>query len=134
LDKNHGPEFVVAPNAFDSKENSVIAANVRRVVPDDTPIAVMIHGKERRERVDMCQWLIENGYMPMFPRYIAAQGSMPLARLQLIHEVRPILDREPNWEFVCYGWGEGESPTTVSFPPRVYDYMQSTGNFWEILR
>ena len=54
------PDFVIAPNAFDSRTNTVIGANVRRMLPKDTLIAVMLHGRKRRERMDMCHWLLEN--------------------------------------------------------------------------
>ncbi len=122
------PDFVVAPHAFDSRTNSVIAANVRRMLPKDTLIAVMVHGKKRRERVDMCLWLIENNYLPMFPRYMPREGNknVPLTRVETLHEMRSILDREPDQMFVCHGWrGHKETPAM--------SYMESTKNTWEIL-
>ena len=123
------PAFVVAPHSFDSRTNSVIGANVRRMLPKDTLIAVMVHGKKRRERMDMTHWLIENEYLPMFPRYMpnAANPSVPLGRLQLLHEVRPILDRDPEQMFVCDNW---KGTTTEA---AAMEYMRGTGNSWELL-
>ena len=121
------PDFVVAPHVFDSRTNSVIAANIRRMLPKDTLVAVMIHGRKRRERQDMIHWLIENEYLPMFPRFMPneASPSVPLNRLQLIHESRAIIDREPDQLFVCHTWkGTG----TV-----VLDYIRSTEAVWELL-
>ncbi len=122
------PDFVVAPSESDSRTNTVIASNIRRMLPEDTLIAVMAHGKKKRERVDMIHWLIENDYLPMFPRYMVnyASPSIPLTRLQLIHEARPILDREPGQLFVAHNWhGDKEQPAL--------DYMESTDCCWEIL-
>ena len=121
------PDFVVAPNAFDSRTNSVIAANVRRMLSKDVLIAVMIHGRKRRERMDMCHWLIENDYLPMFPRYMASETnpSVPLTRHQLLHEMRPILDRETGQMFVCHNWGFNEN---VAF-----EYIGNTQSDWELL-
>ena len=131
-DRKCYPEFIVAPNMHDSRTNTVTAANIRRMLGSvrggtPTPIAVMLHGKKRRERVDMCHWLIENDYLPMFPRYMhnEASPSVPLTRLQLIHEMRPIIDREPEWLFVCYGMHESEG--------LVSDYIRTTQNNWEVL-
>ncbi len=122
------PEFVVAPSAHDSRTNSVIGANVRRMLPKDTLVAVMLSGRTRHERVDMCHWLIENEYLPMFPRYMAneASPSVPLTRMQLIHEIRPLLDREAGQLFVCHGWR-----TYKETPAK--DYIDSTDNNWELL-
>lgn len=122
------PAFVVAPHAFDSRTNSVIAANVRRMLPKDTLVAVMIHGRKRRERKDMCHWLIENDYLPMFPRYMVneANPSVPLIRHQLLHEMRPIIDREPDQLFVCHNWSQGE--TTAR------EYLNTIEGGWELLR
>ena len=121
------PDFVVAPHDFDSRTNSVIAANVRRMLPKDTLVAVMLHGRKRRERMDMCHWLIENDYLPMFPRYMASEASpsVPLTRHQLLHELRPIIDREPGQLFVCHNWSSSE--TTA------YEYLDSTQGNWELL-
>jgi len=122
------PDFIVAPHAFDSRTNSVIGANVRRMFPDGTLIAVMIHGQKRRERMDMCHWLIENEYLPMFPRYMPREGNknVPLTRVETLHEMRPILDREAEQLFVCHGWrGDKEIPA--------FAYMQTTDNHWELL-
>ena len=121
------PDFVVAPHDFDSRTNSVIAANVRRMLPTDTLVAVMIHGRKRRERKDMCHWLIENEYLPMFPRYMASEASpsVPLTRHQLLHEMRPILDREPGQLFVCHNWSPSEITARV--------YLDSTDGDWELL-
>ncbi len=122
------PDFVIAPNAFDSRTNSVIGANVRRMLPKDTLIAVMLHGRRRRERMDMCHWLIENEYLPMFPRYMynVATPSVPLTRHQLLHEMRPILDREAGQLFVCYKWGLNNESTAL-------EYIESTQADWELL-
>ena len=121
------PDFVVAPHVFDSRTNSVIAANVRRMLPKDVLVAVMIHGRKRRERMDMCHWLIENDYLPMFPRYMASEASpfVPLTRYQLLHEMRSILDRDPDQIFVCHKWQLGEQ--------MALDYIESTNNSWELL-
>ena len=121
------PDFVVAPHVFDSRTNSVIGANVRRMLPKDTLVAVMLHGRKRRERMDMCHWLIENDYLPMFPRFMPneASPSVPLTRHQLIHEMRPIIDREPGQLFVCHGWGESEVVAR--------EYIDTTGGDWELL-
>ena len=122
----HPPDFVVAPHASDSRTNSVIGANIRRILPKDTLVAVMVHGKKKRERVDMTHWLIENEYLPMFPKYmLSANSSVPLTRFQLIHEMRPILDRGPNQIFVCHNWQLGEQ--------MALDYIESTNNSWELL-
>ena len=122
------PDFVVAPNAFDSRTNSVIGANVRRILPKDTLIAVMIHGRKRRERLDMCNWLIENEYLPMFPRFMNNEKSpsVPLTRVQLLHEMRPLLDRELDQLFVCHAWHEHKETPALN-------YIESTSNSWEIL-
>ena len=88
----------------------------------------MIYGQNRHERVDMCDWLIENDYLPMFPRYMPREGNknVPLTRVETLHEMRPILDREPDQLFVCHGWrGYKETPAL--------NYMESTLNDWEIL-
>ena len=122
------PDFVVAPHASDSRTNSVIGANIRRILPKDTLVAVMVHGKKKRERVDMTHWLIENEYLPMFPRYMPnVNSSVPLTRLQLIHEMRPILDRDSSQIFVCHNWrgANSEGPAL--------DYIKSTKNSWELL-
>lgn len=122
------PDFVVAPYALDSRTNSVIAANVRRMLSKDVLVAVMIHGRKRRERMDMCHWLIENDYLPMFPRYMASEASpsVPLTRHQLLHEMRPILDRDPGQLFVCHNWKDTGH--------LVYDYITSTNGDWELLQ
>ena len=122
------PDFIIAPNKHDSRTNSVVAANVRRILGSNRPIAVMLHGSKRRERVDMCHWLIENDYLPMFPRYMfnEANPSIPLTRLQLMHEMRPILDREPGWIFVIYDYVVGQDQGAL-------DYAKTTQNTWEVL-
>ncbi|KKL79149.1 hypothetical protein LCGC14_2017710, partial [marine sediment metagenome] len=121
------PDFVVAPHAFDSRTNSVIAANVRRMLPEYTLVAVMIHGRKRRERKDMCHWLIENEYLPMFPRYMSSEASpsVPLTRHQLLHEMRPILDREPGQLFICHNWTGNELVAR--------EYLDTTEGDWELL-
>ena len=123
------PDFVVAPHAFDSRTNSVIAANVRRMLSNDVLVAVMIHGRKRRERMDMCHWLIENDYLPMFPRYTpnyaGGPRSIPLTRHQLLHEMRSIIDREPGQLFICHNWNSNE--TTA------YEYLMGTDGDWELL-
>ena len=120
------PDFVVAPHVFDSRTNSVIAANVRRMLPKDTLVAVMIHGRKRRERMDMCHWLIENEYLPMFPRSMASEAtpSVPLMRHQLLHEMRPIIDREAGQLFICHSWGTENTAR---------EYIESTQGNWELL-
>ena len=122
------PDFVVAPHDFDSRTNSVIAANVRRMLPKDVLVAVMIHGRKRRERMDMCHWLIENDYLPMFPRYMASEASpsVPLTRHQLLHELRPIIDREPGQLFICHNWDSSEITAC--------EYLESTDGDWELLQ
>ena len=121
------PDFVVAPHAFDSRTNSVIAANVRRMLPEYTLVAVMIHGRKRRERKDMCHWLIENDYLPMFPWYMPNEAvpSVPLTRHQLLHEMRPIIDREPGQLFICHNWNEDETMAR--------EYLDTTEGDWELL-
>ena len=98
------------------------------MLPKDTLVAVMLHGRTRHERVDMCHWLIENEYLPMFPRYMAneASPSVPLTRIQLIHEMRPLLDREAGQLFVCHGWRDCKETVAKS-------YIDSTDNDWELL-
>jgi len=97
------------------------------MLTDDTLIAVMIHGRKRRERMDMCHWLIENEYLPMFPRYMVneASPSVPLTRHQLLHEMRPILDREPGQLFICHNWSTSEITARV--------YLDPTDASWELL-
>ena len=122
------PEFIVAPNLHDSRSNSVAGANIRRLLGDQVPIAVMVTGKKRRERMDMTHWLIEEGYLPMFPRFMhnEANPAVPLTRHQLLHEMRPILDREPDWMFVLYGY-------LADHEQVAYDYIKTMHNQWEIL-
>ena len=123
------PEFVVAPNLHDSRSNSVAGANVRRLL-GDIPVAVMVVGRKRRERLDMCHWLIENSYLPMFPRFAPNHAggprAIPLTRHQLLHEMRPILDREPGWIFVLHGFLPQHEKVAE-------DYISTTDNSWEIL-
>ena len=127
-DRAVSPEFIVAPNLHDSRSNSVAGANIRRIIGADVPIAVMVQGKKRRERMDMCHWLIEEGYLPMFPRFMhnEANPSVPMTRHQLLHEMRPILDREPDWMFVLYGY-------LADHEQVAYDYIKTMHNQWEIL-
>jgi hypothetical protein len=98
------------------------------MLPVDTLIAVMIHGRKRRERMDMCHWLIENEYLPMFPRYMASEAnpSVPLTRHQLLHEMRPIIDREPGQLFICHNWSQGIEITAR-------EYLTNTQGDWELL-
>lgn len=122
------PEFIVAPNLHDSRSNSVTGANIRRILSGGRPIAVMVTGKKRRERLDMCHWLIKNSYLPMFPRFMRneANPAVPFTRHQLLHEMRPILDLNPEWIFVLHGFLEKHERVA-------YDYIKSTQNTWEIL-
>ena len=126
--------FIVAPNMHDSRTNSVAAANIRRMLLSETAqvapvqIAVMVVGKKRRERMDMCHWLIENDYLPMFPRFThnEVNPTVPMTRHQLLHEMRPILDREPEWVFILHGYHPAREQATL-------DYIHPMQNNWEIL-
>lgn len=121
------PQFIVAPDKHDSRSNSVVGSNIRRMLGSEVPIAVMVAGKKRRERLDMLHWLISEDYLPMFPRfmYCEANPAVPLTRLQLMHEARPILDREPDWIFVLHNFSLREQTAR--------DYAATTQNSWEIL-
>jgi len=93
---------------------------------DQAPIAIMVRGKTRHERVDMTEWLIENEYLPMFPQYMENAGSFPLTRLQTVHEIRPILDKNPDWVFVLHGFRPDSEATAR-------EYIEGTKNNWELL-
>ena len=122
------PEFIVAPDMIDSRTNSVVASNVRRILGDKVPIAVMVRGKVRRERMDMTHWLVENEYLPMFPWFMPNEATpeVPLTRHQTLHEARAILDQEPDWIFVLYGFNK-------VFESAAMKYIESTDNTWELL-
>ena len=116
------------PDHKDSRTNTVTAANIRRILGADTRIAVTVHGKKKRERTDMLHWLVEQSYLPMFPRFMynEANPSVPLTRHQLLHEARPILDREPEWIFILEGFMEDREHTVLK-------YIQPMNNQWELL-
>jgi len=88
----------------------------------------MVRGRKRRERMDMTHWLIENDYSPMWPRFMHSEAtpSVPLTRHQLLHEMRPILDREPEWVFVLHNFDESREKVA-------YDYIKPMSNNWELL-
>lgn len=125
-DRTAHPDFIVAPDKGDSRTNSVVGANIRRITKDNTPIAVMVRGRRRRERLDMTHWLIENDYLPMFPRFMPVDETIPLTRHQVLHEMRPVLDREPDWIFVLNDFRLDTETVAM-------EYIRGTDNNWELL-
>lgn len=103
------PDLIVAPDKGNSRDNSITAAYSRRLVHDEIPVVVTIRGATRRERMDFLTWLMENDYIPAFPRFSQVEGSsLPMNRHQLIAELRETIEHFGPWSYALPNWIPGE--------------------------
>lgn len=125
LEWEPAPAFVMSPDTGKSRENSIVAASVRRTLGELAPIVVTVRGQVRRERLEFLRWLVEEEYVPAFPRFLTYGLSLPLPRHQLIAEARDLLDVMGDWQYACTSWLDTEDTAL--------EQIDAAPGYWELL-
>ena len=107
------PTYVVAPDKGNSRDNSITAANTRRLTEEVAPVVVPIRGASRRERMDFVSWLVENEYVPAFPRFQGNGKLLPLGRQQQVAELSELMGRLGPWNWAALNYVSGEPATNM---------------------
>lgn len=115
------PDYIITPDKGNSRDNSITAAYISNALQEDIPVIVPIRGTTRRERIDFLAWLIENNYVPAFPRMQPTDGrSFPLSRHEQIVELREPMEKLGPWIWAVLDWhqvGELESAELMRIIP-----------------
>lgn len=120
------PAYIISPDAGKSRENSITAANIRKLAGDDVPIIVTIRGNTARERREFFGWLVENDYVPAFPKFVTNDDSFPLPRWRLFNELRRDLELIGDWIYACTDWapdGTGQERETIKLLPGTWELI-----------
>ncbi|TFH36189.1 MAG: hypothetical protein E4G93_02575 [Dehalococcoidia bacterium] len=108
------PTYIISPDAGKSRENSITAHNIRRLAGTGIPIIVTIRGTTTRERKEFLGWLVENDYIPAFPKFSSQEDQFPLPRWRLFNEVRAELESIGEWIYACTDWPGADSQDAAS--------------------